>query len=46
MFWGAMKIVAIPIPLNTMLTPEDYEYYLQQKMTSIFGSVALAPQEI
>lgn len=23
-----MKIGAVPIPVNTMLTPEDYEYYL------------------
>ena len=28
MFWGAVKIGAVPIPINTMLTPEDYEYYL------------------
>jgi benzoate-CoA ligase len=27
-FWGAIKIGAVPIPVNTMLTPEDYEYYL------------------
>ncbi len=27
-FWGAMKIGAVPIPVNTMLTAEDYEYYL------------------
>jgi len=27
-FYGAIKIGAVPIPLNTMLTPEDYEYYL------------------
>lgn len=28
MFWGAIKIGAVPIPINTMLTPDDYEYYL------------------
>jgi 4-hydroxybenzoate-CoA ligase len=28
MFFGAMKIGAIPIPINTMLTPSDYEYLL------------------
>jgi 4-hydroxybenzoate-CoA ligase len=28
MFYGAIKIGAVPIPVNTMLTPEDYEYYL------------------
>ncbi len=27
-FWGAMKMGAVPIPVNTMLTPDDYEYYL------------------
>jgi benzoate-CoA ligase len=27
-FWAAVKIGAAPIPVNTMLTPEDYEYYL------------------
>ena len=27
-FWGAIKIGAIPIPVNTMLTPSDYEFYL------------------
>ncbi len=27
-FWGAIKIGAVPIPINTMLTPDDYEYYL------------------
>ena len=27
-FWGTVKIGAIPIPINTMLTPEDYEFYL------------------
>ncbi len=27
-FWGAIKIGAIPIPINTMLTPDDYQYLL------------------
>jgi len=27
-FWGCIKIGAIPVPVNTMLTPEEYEYYL------------------
>jgi benzoate-CoA ligase len=27
-FWASVKIGAAPIPVNTMLTPEDYEYYL------------------
>lgn len=28
MFWAAVRIGAIPVPVNTMLTPDDYEYYL------------------
>ena len=27
-FWGSVKIGAIPIPINTMMTAEDYEFYL------------------
>jgi benzoate-CoA ligase len=27
-FWASVKIGAAPIPVNTMLTPEDYEFYL------------------
>lgn len=27
-FFGAMKIGAVPIPLNTMMRPKDYEYFL------------------
>jgi 4-hydroxybenzoate-CoA ligase len=27
-FWGAIKMGAVPIPINTMMTPSDYEYYL------------------
>jgi 4-hydroxybenzoate-CoA ligase len=27
-FWGAIKMGAVPIPINTMLTPTDYEFYL------------------
>ncbi|MCP5008241.1 MAG: benzoate-CoA ligase family protein [Planctomycetes bacterium] len=28
-FFGAVKIGAVPIPVNTMLRPKDYEYFLQ-----------------
>ena len=28
LYSGGDKIGAIPIPVNTMLTPDDYEYYL------------------
>jgi len=27
-FYGAIKIGAVPIPVNTMMTSDDYEYYL------------------
>ncbi|HEX4211134.1 MAG TPA: AMP-binding protein, partial [Candidatus Binataceae bacterium] len=27
-FFGALKIGAIPVPLNTLLTPEDYSFVL------------------
>src|SRR6185437_2036368 len=28
LFWGALKIGAIPIPVNTMLTADDYAFLL------------------
>jgi 4-hydroxybenzoate-CoA ligase/benzoate-CoA ligase len=28
-FWGAIKIGAVPIPLNTLLTTQDYAYMLR-----------------
>jgi benzoate-CoA ligase len=34
-FWGAIKMGAVPIPVNTMLTPEDYEYYLNDSRTRV-----------
>ena len=40
MYWGAIRIGAIPIPVNTMLTPDDYEFYLNDS-----GSSALAVSE-
>ena len=36
-FWGAVKIGAIPIPVNTMLTPDDYEYYLNDSRARILA---------
>ena len=27
-FWGAVRIGAVPVPSNTMLTSDDYQYYL------------------
>ena len=34
-FWGAIKIGAVPIPVNTMLTPEEYEYYLNDSRARV-----------
>ncbi len=34
-FWGAIKIGAVPIPVNTMLTPDDYEYYLNDSRAKV-----------
>ncbi|MEW5919643.1 MAG: benzoate-CoA ligase family protein [Bacillota bacterium] len=34
-FWGAIKIGAVPIPVNTMLPPEDYEYYLNDSRAKV-----------
>jgi 4-hydroxybenzoate-CoA ligase len=34
-FFGAIKIGAVPIPLNTMLTPADYEYYLNDSRARV-----------
>lgn len=29
LFWGAMKIGAVPVPVNTLLTTPDYDYMLR-----------------
>jgi 4-hydroxybenzoate-CoA ligase len=43
-FWGAVKIGAVPIPVNTMLTPDDYEYYLNDSRARVLVvSDALIP---
>ncbi|WP_227935178.1 benzoate-CoA ligase family protein [Alkalihalobacillus deserti] len=34
-FFGAMKIGAIPIPVNTMLQPNDYEYLLNNSRAKV-----------
>lgn len=34
-FFGAMKIGAVPIPLNTMLMPKDYEYMLNDSRARV-----------
>jgi benzoate-CoA ligase len=34
-FWGAMAIGAVPVPCSTMLTPEDYEYFLNDSRAKV-----------
>ena len=43
-FWGAIKIGAIPIPVNTMLSSENYEYFLNDsRAKTLFVSEELLP---
>jgi benzoate-CoA ligase len=34
-FWGAIKIGAIPIPVNTMLRGDDYQYFLDDSRAPV-----------
>ena len=34
-FWGAIKIGAIPIPVNTLMRSEDYLYFLQDSRAKV-----------
>jgi 4-hydroxybenzoate-CoA ligase len=34
-FWGAIRIGAVPIPVNTMLTAEEYEYFLNDSRAKL-----------
>ena len=36
-FWAAIKIGAVPIPVNTMLTPQDYEFYLNDSRARVLA---------
>jgi len=36
-FWASIKIGAIPIPVNTMLTPSDYEFYLNDSRSRLLA---------
>jgi benzoate-CoA ligase family protein len=41
-FLGAIKLGAVPVPLNTMLTPEDYTYMLRDSRARVvIASAAL-----
>ena len=35
LFWGALKIGAVPIPVNTLLTTQDYDYMLRDSRAAI-----------
>lgn len=37
LFWGAVKMGAIPIPVNTMMTPSDYEFYLNDSRARVLA---------
>jgi benzoate-CoA ligase len=44
-FWGSIKIGAVPIPVNTMLTYKDYEYYLNDSRARVLAvSEELLPE--
>jgi benzoate-CoA ligase len=44
-FFGAIKIGAIPIPLNTLWTPADYAFVLEDSQASVVSvSAALLPK--
>jgi len=34
-FWGALRIGAVPVPCNTMLTPEEYFYFLNDSRAKV-----------
>ena len=37
MFWGSIRLGAVPIPVNTMLTPDDYEFYLNDSRSRVLA---------
>ncbi len=44
-FFGAIKVGAVAVPVNTLLTPKDYEYLLNDCRAKVaIASEALAPQ--
>src|SRR5215203_2879629 len=44
LFWGAVRAGIIPIPLNTLLNPEQYRYILEDSRAKVlFVSAALFP---
>jgi len=44
-FWGAMKIGAVPVPVNTLMRPADYAYFLNDSRARVLVvSEALWPE--
>ncbi len=44
-FFGAIKLAAVPIPVNTLLTPKDYEYIFNDSRAKVLViSAELLPQ--
>jgi 4-hydroxybenzoate-CoA ligase/benzoate-CoA ligase len=37
LFWGAVKIGAIPVPVNTLLTGDDYHYLLRDSRAKVLA---------
>ena len=43
-FWGAIRAGIVPVPLNTLLTAEQYRYILADRRARVlFVSAALLP---
>jgi len=43
-FYGAMRIGAVPVPVSTMMTPEDYHYFLNDsRAKALIVSESLVP---
>jgi acyl-coenzyme A synthetase/AMP-(fatty) acid ligase len=40
LFWGALKIGAVPVPVNTLLTAADYDFMLQSQRRCSIASRA------
>jgi len=34
-FWGAIRIGAVPVPCNTMMTPDDFHYFLNDSRAKV-----------
>jgi benzoate-CoA ligase family protein len=37
LFWGAVKIGAVPVPVNTLLTPADYDFMLRDSRAKVLA---------